>query len=110
MIVFRLFDFEVQEESEDSVRGSSHQLHQDRVEHLQTSDQVKPQLAPCGWRPAGGALPVAPCGWRSSCSHFSCSFPLSHKFGKKLTYVNYLAELREHLNYEQLSIPADVLR
>lgn len=35
---------------------------------------------------------------------------ISHKFGKKLTYVNYLAELREHVNYEQLFIPADVLR
>ncbi|XP_041833867.1 rho GTPase-activating protein 8-like [Melanotaenia boesemani] len=35
---------------------------------------------------------------------------LSHKFGKKLMYMNYLAELREHLNYEQLFIPADVLR
>ncbi|XP_076860947.1 rho GTPase-activating protein 8-like [Brachyhypopomus gauderio] len=35
---------------------------------------------------------------------------ISHKFGKKLTYVNYLAELREHLNYEQLIIPQDVLR
>lgn len=35
---------------------------------------------------------------------------ISHKFGKKLTYVNYLAELREHLNYEQLVIPADVVR
>ncbi|CAK6973874.1 rho GTPase-activating protein 8-like [Scomber scombrus] len=35
---------------------------------------------------------------------------ISHKFGKKLTYVNYLAELREHLNYEQLIIPPDVLR
>lgn len=34
----------------------------------------------------------------------------SHKFGKKLTYVNYLAELREHLNYEQLIVPPDVLR
>ncbi|TKS90405.1 Rho GTPase-activating protein 8 [Collichthys lucidus] len=34
----------------------------------------------------------------------------SHKFGKKLTYVNYLAELRAHLNYEQLLVPADVLR
>ncbi|TKS90403.1 Rho GTPase-activating protein 1 [Collichthys lucidus] len=33
-----------------------------------------------------------------------------HKFGKKLTYVNYLAELRAHLNYEQLLVPADVLR
>ncbi|MEQ2286209.1 Rho GTPase-activating protein 8, partial [Ameca splendens] len=35
---------------------------------------------------------------------------ISHKFGKKLTYVNYLTELREHLNYDQLFIPADVLR
>uniref|UniRef100_A0A3P9H2P6 Rho GTPase activating protein 8 n=1 Tax=Oryzias latipes TaxID=8090 RepID=A0A3P9H2P6_ORYLA len=35
---------------------------------------------------------------------------ISRKFGKKLKYVNYLDELREHLNYEQLFIPADVLR
>ncbi|XP_027007056.1 rho GTPase-activating protein 8 isoform X1 [Tachysurus fulvidraco] len=35
---------------------------------------------------------------------------ISHKFGKKLTYVNYLAELREHVNYEQLIIPQAVLR
>uniref|UniRef100_A0AAX7UUH0 Rho GTPase activating protein 8 n=1 Tax=Astatotilapia calliptera TaxID=8154 RepID=A0AAX7UUH0_ASTCA len=35
---------------------------------------------------------------------------ISHKFGRKLTYVNYLAELREHLNYEQLFIPPEVLR
>ncbi|KAL6459935.1 hypothetical protein MHYP_G00316940 [Metynnis hypsauchen] len=35
---------------------------------------------------------------------------ISHKFGKKLTYVNYLAELREHLNYDQLIIPPAVLR
>ncbi|XP_035257403.1 LOW QUALITY PROTEIN: rho GTPase-activating protein 8-like [Anguilla anguilla] len=35
---------------------------------------------------------------------------ISHKFGKKVTYVNYLSELREHLNYEQLSIPPEVLR
>ncbi|XP_060759083.1 rho GTPase-activating protein 8-like isoform X2 [Neoarius graeffei] len=35
---------------------------------------------------------------------------ISHKFGKKLTYVNYLAELREHVNYEQLIIPHAVLR
>ncbi|TMS01548.1 Rho GTPase-activating protein 8, partial [Larimichthys crocea] len=37
-------------------------------------------------------------------------FDRNHKFGKKLTYVNYLAELRAHLNYEQLLVPADVLR
>ncbi|XP_040885980.1 rho GTPase-activating protein 8-like [Toxotes jaculatrix] len=35
---------------------------------------------------------------------------ISHKFGKKLTYVNYLDELRDHLNYEQLIIPPEVLR
>ncbi|KAG7257873.1 hypothetical protein CRUP_003351 [Coryphaenoides rupestris] len=35
---------------------------------------------------------------------------ISYKFGKKLTYVNYLSELREHLNYQQLIIPLDVLR
>ncbi|XP_071388960.1 rho GTPase-activating protein 8-like [Centroberyx affinis] len=35
---------------------------------------------------------------------------ISHKFGKKLTYVNYLAELRDHLNSDQLIIPPDVLR
>uniref|UniRef100_A0A3Q3NDY4 Rho GTPase activating protein 8 n=1 Tax=Mastacembelus armatus TaxID=205130 RepID=A0A3Q3NDY4_9TELE len=35
---------------------------------------------------------------------------ISHKFGKKLTYVNYLDELRDHLNYEQLIVPPDVLR
>lgn len=39
----------------------------------------------------------------------SCFF-FSHKFGKKLTYVNYLTELREYLNYEQLIVPPDVLR
>ncbi|KAM3587483.1 uncharacterized protein V6R79_006546 [Siganus canaliculatus] len=35
---------------------------------------------------------------------------ISHKFGKKVTYVNHLAELRQHLNYEQLLVPPDVLR
>lgn len=35
---------------------------------------------------------------------------ISHKFGKKLTYVNYLAELRDHLSYDQLIIPPDVER
>lgn len=35
---------------------------------------------------------------------------ISHKFGKKLTYVNYLAELRDHLSWDQLIIPPDVLR
>ncbi|XP_028981120.1 rho GTPase-activating protein 8 isoform X2 [Esox lucius] len=35
---------------------------------------------------------------------------ISHKFGKKVTYVNYLVELRDHLNFDQLIIPPDVLR
>ncbi|XP_062374394.1 rho GTPase-activating protein 8-like [Sardina pilchardus] len=35
---------------------------------------------------------------------------ISHKFGKKLTYVNYLAELRDHLDYDQLIVPPDVKR
>ncbi|XP_031438839.1 rho GTPase-activating protein 8 [Clupea harengus] len=35
---------------------------------------------------------------------------ISHKFGKKLTYVNYLAELRDHLDHDQLIIPPDVKR
>ncbi|CAL8323477.1 unnamed protein product [Lota lota] len=35
---------------------------------------------------------------------------ISHKFGRKLTYVNYLAELKDHLRYQQLVIPPDVLR
>ncbi|XP_008579064.1 PREDICTED: rho GTPase-activating protein 8 isoform X2 [Galeopterus variegatus] len=35
---------------------------------------------------------------------------ISHKFGKKVTYFNYLSELREHLKYEQLIIPPEVLR
>ena len=29
---------------------------------------------------------------------------------KKVTYFNYLSELREHLKYDQLSIPQEVLR
>ncbi|XP_072310019.1 rho GTPase-activating protein 8-like [Eucyclogobius newberryi] len=35
---------------------------------------------------------------------------ISHKFGKKLTYVNYLSELKDYLNYEQLIIPPDVIK
>ncbi|RXM37029.1 Rho GTPase-activating protein 8, partial [Acipenser ruthenus] len=34
---------------------------------------------------------------------------ISHKFGKKVTYVNYLSELRDHLNYDQLVIPPEVI-
>ncbi|XP_006108684.1 rho GTPase-activating protein 8-like [Myotis lucifugus] len=39
---------------------------------------------------------------------FSPSF--SHKFGKKVTYFNYLSELREHLKCDQLAIPPEVVR
>ncbi|XP_073172424.1 rho GTPase-activating protein 8 isoform X4 [Lepidochelys kempii] len=35
---------------------------------------------------------------------------ISHKFGKKITYLNYLSDLREHLKYDQLNIPEDVIR
>uniref|UniRef100_A0A8C6Z3T1 Rho GTPase-activating protein 8 n=1 Tax=Nothoprocta perdicaria TaxID=30464 RepID=A0A8C6Z3T1_NOTPE len=35
---------------------------------------------------------------------------ISHKFGKKVIYLNYLSELREHLKYDQLSIPQEVIR
>ncbi|XP_069759535.1 rho GTPase-activating protein 8-like isoform X2 [Narcine bancroftii] len=35
---------------------------------------------------------------------------ISHKFGKKVIYVNYLSELREHLNYDQLIIAPEVIR
>ncbi|XP_045408769.1 rho GTPase-activating protein 8 isoform X3 [Lemur catta] len=35
---------------------------------------------------------------------------ISHKFGKKVTYVNCLSELGEHLKCDQLLIPPEVLR
>ncbi|PNI48530.1 PRR5-ARHGAP8 isoform 1 [Pan troglodytes] len=35
---------------------------------------------------------------------------ISHKFGKKVIYFNYLSELHEHLKYDQLVIPPEVLR
>ncbi|KAL6116547.1 arhgap8 [Pungitius sinensis] len=35
---------------------------------------------------------------------------ISHKFGKKLMYVNHLSDLQEHLNYQQLLVPPEVLR
>ncbi|XP_012783677.2 rho GTPase-activating protein 8 [Ochotona princeps] len=35
---------------------------------------------------------------------------ISHKFGKKITYFNYLSELREHLACDQLPIPPEVVR
>lgn len=37
-------------------------------------------------------------------------FFLSHKFGKKITYLNYLADLGQHLKYDQLNIPQEVIR
>ncbi|XP_047641971.1 rho GTPase-activating protein 8 isoform X2 [Phacochoerus africanus] len=35
---------------------------------------------------------------------------ISHKFGKKVTYFNYLSELHEHLKFDQLIIPPEVQR
>ncbi|XP_006866959.1 PREDICTED: rho GTPase-activating protein 8 [Chrysochloris asiatica] len=35
---------------------------------------------------------------------------LSHKFGKKITYFNYLSELWEHLEHDQLVVPLEVAR
>ncbi|NXB78524.1 RHG08 protein, partial [Donacobius atricapilla] len=35
---------------------------------------------------------------------------ISHKFGKKITYLNYLADLGQHLKYDQLNIPPEVIR
>ncbi|NXV72226.1 RHG08 protein, partial [Atlantisia rogersi] len=35
---------------------------------------------------------------------------ISHKFGKKITYLNHLSDLREHLKYDQLNIPQEVIR
>ncbi|XP_034843218.1 rho GTPase-activating protein 8 [Mirounga angustirostris] len=35
---------------------------------------------------------------------------ISHKFGKKVIYFNYLSELHEHLKYDQLIVPPEVLR
>ncbi|XP_039197300.1 rho GTPase-activating protein 8 [Crotalus tigris] len=35
---------------------------------------------------------------------------ISHKFGKKVFYLNYLSDLKDHLKYEHLSIPEEVIR
>ncbi|KAM4677438.1 rho GTPase-activating protein 8 [Discoglossus pictus] len=35
---------------------------------------------------------------------------ISHKFGKKVSYMNYLSDLREHLKFNRLIIPQDVLQ
>ncbi|XP_071405905.1 rho GTPase-activating protein 8 isoform X3 [Pithys albifrons albifrons] len=37
-------------------------------------------------------------------------FDRNHKFGKKITYLNYLSDLGEHLKYDQLNIPQEVIR
>lgn len=88
---------QIQEEPEGAVCRPSYQFYPDRVEHLQASDQVGPSQT----RRTGLSLQ----------SHDPCLLrPRSHKFGKKLMYVNYLAELRDHLTYEQLVVPPDVLR
>lgn len=36
-------------------------------------------------------------------------FHFSAKFGRKIMYVNYLHELRQHLHFDQLHIPHPVL-
>ncbi|XP_062990407.1 rho GTPase-activating protein 8 isoform X2 [Elgaria multicarinata webbii] len=35
---------------------------------------------------------------------------ISHKFGKKVIYLNYLSDLRDHLKFDQLNIPEEVIR
>ncbi|KAL7982748.1 hypothetical protein Chor_010346 [Crotalus horridus] len=35
---------------------------------------------------------------------------ISHKFGKKVFYLNYLSDLKDHLKYEHLNIPEEVIR
>ncbi|XP_053318692.1 rho GTPase-activating protein 8 isoform X2 [Spea bombifrons] len=35
---------------------------------------------------------------------------ISHKFGKKVLYMNYLSDLREHLKFNRLVIPQEVLQ
>ncbi|NXP18540.1 RHG08 protein, partial [Scytalopus superciliaris] len=35
---------------------------------------------------------------------------ISHKFGKKIIYLNYLSDLGEHLKSDQLNIPQEVVR
>uniref|UniRef100_A0A8D0HPD7 Rho GTPase activating protein 8 n=1 Tax=Sphenodon punctatus TaxID=8508 RepID=A0A8D0HPD7_SPHPU len=35
---------------------------------------------------------------------------ISHKFGKKVTSLNYLSELSEHLKYDLLIVPQEVIR
>ena len=81
---------------------------------------MKNASAVCSRAPATSLLPQAPPPHPATflppnLFFFFFSFLLSffffsHKFGKKVTYFNYLSELREHLKYDQLSIPQEVLR
>ena len=41
---------------------------------------------------------------------YLCSLPCSYKFGKKLVYINRLAELDDVLYSDQLDIPDEVKR
>ena len=80
---------------------------------------MKNASAVCSRVPAASLLPQHPPPYPASFLppnvflffNFLLSFFFfSHKFGKKVTYFNYLSELREHLKYDQLSIPREVLR
>lgn len=97
-----LLFFQIQEKPEDSLRGSSYKLHQNRLQHFQTTDQVKKEKK----NPTSSKL----CCFTDPVSHVTSTVSFSHKFGKKLKNVNFLDELREHVNFEQLIIPSDVLR
>lgn len=55
------------------------------------------------------ALPAPAALWQPNVPiSFFCTS--SHKFGKKVTYFNYLSELREHLKCDQLAIPPEVVQ
>lgn len=58
--------------------------------------------------PARGPLPEPVAPWQPHC--FPSLLLFSHKFGKKVTYFNYLSELREHVKCDQLAIPPEVVR
>uniref|UniRef100_A0A8C5PTD6 Rho GTPase activating protein 8 n=1 Tax=Leptobrachium leishanense TaxID=445787 RepID=A0A8C5PTD6_9ANUR len=38
------------------------------------------------------------------------AFERNHKFGKKVLYMNYLSDLREHLKFNRLIVPPEVLQ
>lgn len=62
-----------------------------------------------GKTPAGPTVPAPGLSVAASSSLISRFF-FSHKFGKKVTYLNSLSELREHVQCEPLAIPPEVLR